>query len=198
MADIMGAAAGYGMISLVLMLIAAFLTEIHKLKRETLRDTGRVFLCCGLFADAQYGMMVLIRVVLYGMENTSGFMDIVNHPDFSWLYDMPENGSMYAITLSFAFMAVCGCFLFQGLKGAGGKEEADKGLITFYLLPGMGWAFMPGWGFLIALVISVAVFVLMKLVRPVLWKMPGWLYGGFCVLFAMLRCFMLFRWTMGV
>lgn len=198
MADIVGAAAGYGMICLVLMLMAAFLTEIHKLKRETLWDTGRVFLCCGLFAAGQYGIMVLIRMVLYGMENLNGFMDLVNHQTILWLYEMPENGSMYAITLSFVLMAVCGCFLFQGLKGAGGKEEADKGLMMFYLLPGMGWAFMPGWGFLIALVISVAVFVLMKRMRPALRKMPGWLYGGFCVLFAMLRCFMLFRWTMGV
>lgn len=199
MGDVLGAAAGYGMICLILMLIASFLTEIQKLKQEKLHETGRVFLYCGLFGAAHYGALALIRMALYGAENLNGFGDLVSHPAFTWRYDLPDSGAMYAITLSWVIMAVAGCFLFYGVRAIADPDGAAKGLMLFYLLPGMGWAFMPGFWCLIALAAAVVIFVFMKTVRPLaVVKMPGWLYGGICVLFAMVRGFMLFLFVKGV
>lgn len=199
MGDVLGAAAGYGMICLILMLIASFLTEIQKLKQEKLHETGRVFLYCGLFAAAHYGIPALIRMALYGAENLNGFVDLVSHPAFSWLYDLPDNGAMYAITLSWVAMAVAGCFLFYGVRAIAGQGGSAKGLILFYLLPGLEWAFMPGFGCLIALAAAVVIYIIMKTVRPLaVGKLPGWLCGGICVLFAMVRGFMLFLFAKGV
>lgn len=199
MADVMGAAAGYGMICLILLLITAFLTEIKICKNETLHHTGRVFLCCGLFGIAHYGALVLIRMVLYGMENMNGFMDIVGHSSFAWMYDLPENDAMYAITFSSVMMAVSGCFLYHAISGVADKDGAAKALMLFYLLPGMGGAFMPGWGCMAGLGAAAIIFAVMKIVRPcAVRKMPAWLYGGICVLLALMRGFMLFLWVRGV
>lgn len=198
MADVVGAAAGCGMLCLILMLIGGFLTEIHLIRRETLKGCGRVFLCCGLFAGAHYGIVALARAVLYGMQDMNGFMALVQHEAFARFYDLPENAAMYAITVSVMITAVSGCLLFFGIKGMAGSNRAMKALILFYLLPGMGSAFLPLGGCVWALVAAVILFVVCKCCRLPKGKMPVWLYGSVFVLLAICRCFMLFRWTMGV
>lgn len=198
MADVMGAAAGFGMICLILMLIGAFLAEIRVIRKETLKDLGRTLVCCGLFGAAHYGIIALIRMVLYGMEDMNGLMDLLSHNAFGRFRDLQENAAMYAVTVSMAVTAVSGCLFFFGVKAATDGACAMKMLILFFLLPGMGTAFLPLKGCLAALIVSVILFIVCKFVRLPRWKMPIWLYGVVLALFAMLRCFTLFRWTMGV
>lgn len=198
MADIIGAFAGCGMIFLIMMLVGNFLAEIHIIRRETILDMGRVLLCCGVFTAVQYGLMVLIRMVCFGMQDMLGFMDMVQHRAFYSFWDQPENTALYAITIAVVCTSVSGWLIFHSMKAGVGKGGAMKAVILFFLLPGMGWAFMPFWACWVALAFAILLCVLKKLRLLPLWKMPETLYGSLCVLFAMLRCFMLFRLVMGV
>lgn len=198
MADVMGAAAGYGMICLIGMLIAGFLTEIRKMQRETMTACGWVFLCCGLFAAAHYGIIMLIRVILYGAEDVNGLMDLVRHEGFARFYDLPEHAALYAMTASAAITAMAGCLVFFGVRQAVDGLCAKKVLILFYLLPGMGTAFLPLQGCLAALAFAIVLFLLCRFVRFPKWKIPSFLLIIAVVLFSMIRFFVLFRWVMGV
>ena len=66
MADILGAAAGCGMMVLIMMLIFSFLVQIGVMKKETMAAAGRVFGRCGLFALGIDAAILLIAWVALG------------------------------------------------------------------------------------------------------------------------------------
>ena len=86
MGDLLGAAASYLMIVLILMLMGQFIVQIGRMKRETLMGFGRVALYTGLFALAKYGLMMFFRRAATGAGKMITFADIVDQRVFSHIF----------------------------------------------------------------------------------------------------------------
>lgn len=200
MADILGAAAGCGMIFLVFMLVGCFLAEIRLLQRNTVLAWGWVLVCCSLFAIAQYGLMIIVRIILYGNENNLyRFAEIVQHRKFLQFRYSDGKTARYAITFSVLMMAAAGICFYETAKYLLNREKAKKSVILFYLLPGMSYLFMPGCHSWALALICAALFAAVKIIgKKIKMKFPAWAFYGLAVVFGILRCFDLLRFVTGV
>ncbi|MBQ4639544.1 MAG: hypothetical protein IJB69_03390 [Clostridia bacterium] len=142
MADILGAAAGCGMMVLIMMLIFSFLVQIGVMKKETMAAAGRVFGRCGLFALGIDAAILLIAWVALGWEDVQSMKGLLCHGMFGWLSETAVPVHTF-LQVQYMVMALSGLLCYAAFRKNGDEKSAMRGLNLFYLLPGMGIFFLP-------------------------------------------------------
>ena len=191
MGHLLGAAAGSGMLVLVVMLVCRFFVECGWMKEETLHRAGRVFFTCGLVMAAEYGAMMLMRLAVYGddgmnlmaaaLEAEGGFAGIMGH--------LPPHGYL---TAWYLMMAAAGLFINGAFKNSG-DGAGRRALLFAYLLPGAEFGFFPVFGaapFIAAA--ACAVYFALRRRKVKIYCLGEAARSGIWAIFAVTKCLILY------
>lgn len=198
MADLLGAAAGCGMLLLIGMLVGAFLCEIGRMKGHTLSGLGRAGAITGLFALLTYGVLLLMRLFLYGGGIGRELSDIVQHRGFNRLfYAQSLLPVQYALMFSWALLIAANMLLYRAFSQRAGEKTAGKAVALACMLPGMECCFLPLFGSGIYLLLCAGVYFLRKRLPLDRLRISGGMMQGVVVVLGMVRCLILFRLMVG-
>lgn len=198
MADVLGAWATCGMVGLIVFLIGSFLAEIGKVRREMLMGLMKVYGITCLFTAAEYGGLLLIRVMLFDGNQTRQFADLVQHSLFAKVTADPHFPAHYGMAVSLLLTALAGCLFFLSMEPYIGEKAALGRIAFMYMLPGMELAFLPGGLAGILVLLGAVTLGLRKKIRWA-WK-DGKRHGAqwMAALFGMMKLFVLYGFAVGV
>lgn len=197
MADILGAAAGCGMMVMIVGLIGCFLKRISVIKAEVVKACLFVCSICGVFAVGEYGLMLLMEKGMYGTEAVSSFSDILRHGLFAHLLSSAVPVHTF-LQLQYIVMALSGMLIYAAAKTGADEQAAKKGTVLFYMLPGAELFFLPvsfGW---VPLAAAAVVFLLRKQFSFRRMTENDGVMTGMYAVFGIVKCLVLYRMVSGV
>lgn len=196
MGDLLGAAASYLMIVLILMLMGQFIVQIGRMKRETLMGFGRVALYTGLFALAEYGLMMFFRRAATGAGKMITLGDIVDQRMFSHVFSQSFLDYSFCMALAALETAAAGCFFYQAVRAKTDARTTSKGIFWLLMLPGVEMSLLPFPGCTV-LILCVVCFIFRKKLPFEKVRLPYAAKAVLMVLFAMMKTWIAYRLGMG-
>lgn len=197
MADILGAGAGYLMILMIAGLMGCFLVRIQRIKKKTVAECGRVCSMCGVFAMGEYLLMLLMNKAIFGADFNADFSSVLQHSLFEGIKS--NTVSVYGyLQVSMVLMAISGLLMYFAVRKNTDEKTAWKTAFIFYMLPGVEICFLPGIFCLMLLVVSGAAFLVRKKVYAEKLLSNEAVYGGLCIIFAIIKSAVLYIMAVGV